>query len=234
MSAAGLVVRDLDKVFTLHAQGGMHLPVLHNLSFAVAPGECVVLSGASGIGKSTVLRLIYGNYRARGGSIAVRHRENWVELVEATPSVVLDLRRWTIGYVSQFLRVLPRIPTLRIVMQPLLAQGVGVSAARGRAMSLLQHLRVPERLWQLPPATFSGGEQQRVNLARAFAVPWPIMLLDEPTASLNSENRGAAVELIARARDRGAAILGVFHDEAVRNAVATRMLTVEGARTAHG
>lgn len=226
--SAKLVVRDLGKGFTMHAQGGTRLPVLERVSFDVAPGECVVLAGASGIGKSTVLRLIYGNYLAQQGSIAVRHRDAWVEVAGAEPRLVLELRRWTLGYVSQFLRVLPRVPALRLVMQPLLAQGAGVQAARGRAASLLEFLHIPRHLWQLPPATFSGGEQQRVNLARGFAGSWPVMLLDEPTASLDAENRSAVIALIAQARTRGAAILGVFHDEEVRAAVATRVLPLNG------
>jgi alpha-D-ribose 1-methylphosphonate 5-triphosphate synthase subunit PhnL len=149
-----------------------------------------------------------------------------VELVGAEPRAVLDLRRDTIGFVSQFLRVIPRIPTLRLVMEPLLENGVSMEEAEARARALLSDLRLPERLWALPPSTFSGGEQQRVNIARSFIRRYPVLLLDEPTASLDAENRAIVVQLIREALGEGAAMIGIFHDEDVRDAVATRLFPV--------
>ena len=99
------------------------------------------------------------------------------------------VRRDTIGYVSQFLRTVPRVSALDVVAEPLVARGVDRDAARDRARELLARLNLPERLWALPPATFSGGEQQRVNIARGFITDHPILLLDEPTASLDANNR---------------------------------------------
>lgn len=125
--------------------------------------------------------------------------------------------------VSQFLRVIPRISALEVVMQPLLDTGVPREACAAKAARLLTRLNVPERLWHLAPSTFSGGEQQRVNIARGFIVDYPILLLDEPTASLDAKNSAAVVELIREAKTRGAAIVGIFHDEAVRNDVADRL-----------
>ncbi|MFA9209028.1 MAG: ATP-binding cassette domain-containing protein, partial [Yersinia sp. (in: enterobacteria)] len=130
------------------------------------------------------------------------------------------------GYVSQFLRVVPRVPTLDVVAEPLLALGTPVTDARDRAANLLSRLNIPERLWSLSPTTFSGGEQQRVNIARGFIKDYPILLLDEPTASLDSTNSAAVVSLIDEAKQRGAAIIGIFHDEAVRNHVSDRLLVM--------
>ena len=222
-----LTIRGVEKTFVLHVQGGARLPVLRGVSLAVAAGECVVLADPSGSGKSTLLRSVYGNYKPQAGEILVRHGADTVDIVGAAPRRVLDVRRRTIGYVSQFLRVIPRVPTEEVVAEPLRAQGVGAEDARRRARALLERLRIPERLWRLSPVTFSGGEQQRVNVARVFVADYPVLLLDEPTASLDIESRAAVVELIQEARGRGAATLAIAHDPAVRAAVATRIVTLE-------
>jgi len=220
-------VEGLEKTFTLHVQGGAVLPVLKDVNLAVQPGECVVLHGPSGAGKSSLLRSMYANYLPQAGRILVRHRDRTVDLLKADPHVVLDIRRWTIGFVSQFLRAIPRVPTLDIVAEPLRARGIDDEAARTRAGELLDRLQIPERMWSLSPVTFSGGEQQRVNIARSFTAPFPVLLLDEPTAALDAENRARVVELIHQAKDRGAAIIGIFHDREVREAVADRYFTME-------
>lgn len=218
-----LRVSGLTKSFVVHAQGGLALPVLRDVSLAVSPGECVALVGRSGAGKSTLLRCLYGNYRADAGSIRVRHRNDNVELAGAEPRVTLDVRRRTLGFVSQFLRVIPRVPAIDVVAEPALRLGATETEARRRAEFLLGMLGIPPRLWLLPPATFSGGEQQRVNIARSLIVDYPILLLDEPTASLDEGNRAGVVELINQRREAGTAIVGIFHDAAVRDAVATRI-----------
>ncbi|WXL24676.1 phosphonate C-P lyase system protein PhnL [Ectopseudomonas mendocina] len=217
-------VSGLSKTFTLHQQHGVVLNVLSELSFSVSAGECLVLHGQSGAGKSTLLRTLYGNYLAAGGSIRVLHNGQWVELVDAEPRQVLEVRRQTLGYVSQFLRVIPRVSTLDVVMEPALARGWTKDAAEARAKSLLTRLNIPQALWQLAPGTFSGGEQQRVNIARGFMVTWPLMLLDEPTASLDDVNRQVVLELIAEAKAAGSALIGIFHDRTAREAVADRYL----------
>jgi alpha-D-ribose 1-methylphosphonate 5-triphosphate synthase subunit PhnL len=222
-----LTIRGVEKTFVLHVQGGARLPVLRGISLAVAAGECVVLADPSGSGKSTLLRSVYGNYKPQAGEILVRHGEDTVDIVSAAPRRMLDVRRRTIGYVSQFLRVIPRVATEDVVAEPLRAQGVGAEDARRRARALLERLRIPERLWRLSPVTFSGGEQQRVNVARVFVARYPVLLLDEPTASLDAESRAAVVELIQEARGRGAATLAIAHDPAVRAAIATRIVTLE-------
>ena len=208
-------VRRLAKTFVLHNQGGVELPVLQAVDLEVGPGECVALHGPSGAGKSTLLKCLYGNYRISGGSVRV----DGVEMAAASPQEILGLRSTTVGYVSQFLRVIPRVPALDVVAEPL----EGTEDARRQAEQLLLRLRIPMRLWSVPPATFSGGEQQRINLARGFIRPKRVLLLDEPTAALDADNRTTVVRLINEARAAGAAIVGIFHDQKVRDAVATRI-----------
>ena len=228
-----LKAEGVGKGFTLHLRGGVAIPVLRDAALTVAPGECVALSGPSGAGKSTLMRLLHGNYGADAGSILVRRPDGTVaDLATASPREVIALRRDTVGYVSQFLRVIPRVPALDVAAEPLVARGVAREAARARAGALLRRLNLPERLHTLPPATFSGGEQQRVNLARGFVVDTPVLLLDEPTASLDAANREVVIALIGEAKGRGAAIVGIFHDAEVRDRVADRVIEVAPLRDA--
>lgn len=219
-----LKVEGLAKHFRLHTQGGIRIPVFDDLNLELCPGESAAVCGPSGAGKSSLLRLVYGNYRIGAGAIRVRHCDRVVNLAEASSDVILDLRRWTVGYVSQFLRVIPRVPALDIVMEPLQQRGVGRKEARSRAEILLERLRIPERLWSLSPTTFSGGEQQRINIARGFAAFYPLMLLDEPTASLDPVNKQTVLDLIMSARAQGAAILSIFHDRGDREATTGRSI----------
>ncbi|WP_456777048.1 phosphonate C-P lyase system protein PhnL [Bradyrhizobium sp. USDA 4369] len=219
-------IEDARKTFTMHLQGGISLPVVCGVSFQVKAGECVVLSGPSGAGKSSILKMIFGNYRCDGGRIAVRHQGEMTNLAGAEPRLVLNARRQTIGYVSQFLRAVPRVPALDVVAEPLLAAGLGRDAARARAGALLGRLNIPERLWSLPPSTFSGGEQQRVNIARGFISDVPILLLDEPTASLDAANRAVVVDLIAAKKRDGVAMLAIVHDDEIREHIADRTVDV--------
>lgn len=227
-----IIVEGLSKTFVLHNQGSAAIPVFRALELAVRPGECVVLAGDSGVGKSTLMRAIFGNYLPSSGSVRVLHDGAYVDLSSAPPHQVLDIRKRTMGYVSQFLRVIPRIATLDLVMEPLLENGVDRAEAEARAVALLSALRLPEEHWRLPPATFSGGEQQRVNIARSFIREYPVLLLDEPTASLDAANRAIVVELIQAALARGAAMIGIFHDLDVRDRVATRLFEVERFKAA--
>lgn len=226
-SAPMLTANGLAKAFTLHARGGVRLPVFAGVDLAVGGAECVALSGRSGSGKSSLLRCLYGNYVASAGTIAVRHDGQWVELTSADDRTVLEVRRRTLGYVSQFLRAIPRVAAIDVAAEPLRRLGVAAGEARDRAGEWLARLNLPARLWTLPPATFSGGEQQRVNIARGLIAAHPVLLLDEPTASLDADNRRVVVALIGAARAAGAAIVGIFHDDEVRAAVATRTFDVE-------
>ena len=214
----------LDKSFALHLRGGLRIEVLRHVDLTVHAGECVAITGPSGAGKSTLLRSLYGNYRADGGHIWVRHDGGLVDIATASPRTVVQVRTRTLAYVSQFLRVVPRVSALDIVAEA--ARGLSADAARLRAEALLRQLNIPRRMHALPPATFSGGEQQRINLARGFIGGHPVLLLDEPTASLDAENRDVVIGLMREAKARDVAIVGIFHDAAVREAVADRTYLV--------
>ncbi|MGY5452826.1 phosphonate C-P lyase system protein PhnL [Agarivorans sp. MS3-6] len=218
-----MIAKDIDKTFVLHNQGAARLPVLRQQNVEIFAGECLVLNGCSGSGKSSLLRSLYGNYQIDHGELLIRQGEQWLDMAKAQPRDIIALRRATIGWVSQFLRVIPRLSALDIVMQPMLENGISEQFAKPKAQALLSQLNVPESLWGLAPATFSGGEQQRVNIARGFALDYPILLLDEPTASLDKQNAQQVVELILAAKQRGAAIVGIFHDIWVRDLVADRL-----------
>ena len=226
-----LQLKKVTKKFTLHHQHGAQLNVLNAVDMTVSKGECVVLDGPSGMGKSTLLKLIYANYRASSGEIEVLQADgSTLELTKADPRELVRMRRYTVGYVSQFLRIIPRVSALDVVAEPLIEDVAhdiaAIEEAREIARALLTRLRIPESLWELPPATFSGGEQQRINIARNMIKPRPILLLDEPTASLDAANTQTVIDLIQEALARGAALVGIFHDANVGHAVATRHIDV--------
>ncbi len=225
-----LQMNKLSKQFLLHLQNSTALTVLQNFNLTLSPGECVRLSGPSGMGKSTILKLAYGNYRASAGEILVRDTDGqYIDMTQASARAVLHLRAHSMGYVSQFLRVIPRVAAIDIVAEPLLENGLDLVSreqAREQAAHWLTRLRIPEALWQLPPATFSGGEQQRINLARSFIKPRPLLLLDEPTASLDPVNTQTVIEMIVQARAQGVAILGIFHDDTVAQQVVSRTVSM--------
>lgn len=223
MAEPVLSLRGVTKSFVQHLRGGIRLDVLARVDLDVGPGECVVLDGPSGVGKSSLLKVIYGTYRVDDGTVLV----DGIDLAQAEAREILHLRRATIGHVSQFLRVVPRVAALDIVAAPARARGLPAAEARARAATLLARLNLPEKLWSLPPATFSGGEQQRVNIARGFVVDWPLMLLDEPTASLDAENAAIVADLIREARGRGTAIVAICHDGAMRGRIATRLFGMQ-------
>lgn len=221
-----LEVRGVAKSFTMHLRGGLRLNVVNDVDFILQRGQCAVLGGPSGIGKSSILKMVYGNYSVDAGHILVNHQGSVVDLATADPRSIVDVRRETLGYVSQFLRTVPRVSALDVVAEPLAARGTNQTEARELAAELLARLNMPKELWALPPATFSGGEQQRVNIARGFITDHSIMLLDEPTASLDAANRKVVVDLIAAKKESGVALLGIFHDQEVREAVADTVIDV--------
>jgi alpha-D-ribose 1-methylphosphonate 5-triphosphate synthase subunit PhnL len=223
---AMIELSNAQKTFTMHLQGGVELPVVRGVSFHVDAGECVVLSGPSGAGKSSILKMIYGNYRCDAGRVGIRHRGTVIDLATAEPRQVLGVRRSTIGYVSQFLRAVPRVPTIDVVAEPLIVNGLPREQGRVRAGMLLRRLNIPERLWRLPPSTFSGGEQQRVNIAHGFISDYPILLLDEPTASLDAANRAVVVGLIEEKKRKGVAMVAIVHDDEIRHQIADRIVDV--------
>ncbi len=226
MSEVMIAARNIGKQFIMHQQNQAQLPVFHALNFEALSGSCLILAGQSGAGKSTLLRMMYGNYLANEGELKVKQNQQWVDMVKASPRQVVNLRQHTIGYVSQFLKTIPRVSTINVVMQPALERGWSKDKARERAENLLTRLNIPAHLWDLAPSTFSGGEQQRVNIARGFMVTWPILLLDEPTASLDEKNRDVVLELIREAKVAGSAVIGIFHDAYVRQQVGDRQFNI--------
>src|SRR5262245_47409433 len=207
------------KTFTMHVQVGVRLPVVTGVAFAVRAGECAVLAGRSGAGKSSILKMIFGTYRCDEGHIRVHADGRTVDVAQAEPRQILLLRACALGSV-------PRVPTVDVVAEPLVIAGVERDDARRRAADLLRRLNIPERLWPLPPATFSGGEQQRVNIARGFISDLPLLLLDEPTASLDAGNRAVVVDLVAEKKRRGTAVVAIVHDDDVRAAIADTVIDV--------
>ena len=236
MTAPVLSMQGVSKRFILHHQSGIELSVLDNVDLQVHRGECVVLDGSSGMGKSTLLKLAYANYKASSGSIQVLSSAgNVLEVTQASARELLQMRRETVGYVSQFLRVIPRVAALDVIATALtdgeVATSEAVAGARAQAAVLLERLRIPKRLWSLPPATFSGGEQQRINIARSLIKPRALLLMDEPTASLDVANTHTVVQLIHEAVARGSAVVGIFHDPEVGANVATRRIDISRFRS---
>ena len=224
-----LTLINLNKDFVFHHQGGTRLNVLDKFSMKFFPAGASILTGPSGAGKSTLLRMIYAGYRTSEGKILVRHRGKMVDMASAPPATVYEVRRHTIGYVSQFLRVVPRVSALDTVIEPLVARGTSEAKAKARGKEILERLRIPENLWQLSATTFSGGEQQRINLARGFIAPYPVMLLDEPTASLDPKNRQTAIELIRESVDAGTCVIGVFHNKSDQKKISGRAIDMSAA-----
>jgi alpha-D-ribose 1-methylphosphonate 5-triphosphate synthase subunit PhnL len=225
--AVALDIRELSKSFTMHLQGGLRLPVVERVTFKVMAGSCVVLGGPSGAGKSSILKMIFGNYRSDAGQILLKQGKAVIDIAAADPRRILELRKRSVGYVSQFLRAVPRVPAIDVVAEPLVGNGVTRDEARERAAGLLRRLNISERLWELPPATFSGGEQQRVNIARGFIPDLPILLLDEPTASLDAANRAVVVDMISAKKKQGTAIVAIAHDDEVRAVIADKIVDIQ-------
>ena len=216
-------IKNLNKSFELYNQNNTNINVFKNINFKVNTGEVVALTGNSGTGKSTLLKLIYGSYVISKGDVLISD----VNIKKSTPRDILKLRKNKLGYVSQFLRVVPRVPTIEVVIEPLLDIGCEKKTALKKGEEILERLKIPKNLWNLSPLTFSGGEQQRVNIARGFIYNYPYLLLDEPTASLDQNNKNIVLDLIEKAKLNGSAIIGIFHDEIARNKVATREVNLE-------
>jgi alpha-D-ribose 1-methylphosphonate 5-triphosphate synthase subunit PhnL len=231
-----LTVSGLSKTFTLHLLGGRRLPALSEVSLTVAPGELVAVLGASGSGKSTLLKCLSRTYLPSSGQAWYDSpRFGPVDLVTAPDPVMVRLRSEEIAAVTQFLYAVPRVPADLVVAEPLVRAGVDKECARELARGVMSRLCLPPELHDGYPATFSGGERQRINLARALMVTPRLLLLDEPTSALDAGTRGAAVELIRQAVTAGAAAVGVFHDPETVEALATRALLMEHGRvTAEG
>jgi len=222
-----LRVLGLTKIFKLHLLGGKEVIGCKDISFTLGTGEVLGIQGPSGVGKSTVLKCIYRSYVASAGQAFYRSINGVVDLLQVPERDILELRRQEIGYVSQFLRVVPRVSALQVVAESILLQGREESSALREAGRLLMYLGIPKELWDASPATYSGGQQQRVNVARAIITCPRLLLLDEPTASLDEQAKQRVHELILELKQKGTAVLMVSHDRASLEQVADRILFLD-------
>ena len=225
-----LTVENLSKSFTLHMLGGRRLAALEDVSFTVEEGEFLGVVGRSGSGKSSLLRCVYRRYLPSGGRVLYAAETGPVDLATAEDREVLGLREAEIGYVSQFLRAIPRTPARDVVAEPLVARGEKEYEALERAAAMLEALGVPSNLADAFPATMSGGEQQRVNLARALVSRPRMLLLDEPTSALDPETRALATEAIRELKRAGTTMVGIFHEMETLVALSDRVLALEAGR----
>lgn len=223
-----LEVTDLSKRFTLPTLGGKQLCALQDVSFTLAPGECLHLRGPSGAGKSSLLKCLYRTYQPSAGQAIFRANGTCVDLVSAPEVEILALRRNAVGHVSQFFSAIPRLTAVTVVAEPLLELGIDREVATRRAQEMLERLDIPPALWECYPSTFSGGERQRVNLARTLVAPRALILLDEPTASLDPARRGLVLSLLEELKRQGTAMIAVFHD-LDRPSLVDRTLTLREA-----
>ncbi|MDR1389799.1 MAG: phosphonate C-P lyase system protein PhnL [Treponema sp.] len=207
-----LGLKDLSKTFTLHIRGGLTIQSFEHVSFETRAGSLLALTGPSGIGKSSLLKCIYRSYIPTSGQILYTTEKGAVDLAAASDWEILELRRSGIAYVSQFFHVMPRVSALEILMDPLLIRGIARNEAADQAKDLLARAGLGKNLWDLYPATFSGGEKQRLNILRAVIRKPRLLLLDEPTASLDRGYKERIMEMIGALKKEGTAMVGVFHD----------------------
>ncbi|MBZ4653823.1 MAG: phnL [Peptococcaceae bacterium] len=208
-----LKVENLSKEFTMHIRGGKKIVTLSDISFQVRKGEFLGITGPSGIGKSSLLKCIYRTYLPSGGNIWYLSGEGeMVNLATVDDHKILELRRSEIGYVAQFLHVIPRVSALEVVSSALITQGVEPKAREERAKELFRRLGIPASLWEMYPSSFSGGEKQRLNIIRGLISKPRLLLLDEPTASLDPVSKREVISLIQELKKEGTTMIGVFHD----------------------
>ncbi|OQW99918.1 MAG: phosphonate C-P lyase system protein PhnL [Desulfobacteraceae bacterium A6] len=223
-----LKVDNLSKVFNIHILGDKLIEGCDGVIFNVDKGEFLGLAGPSGAGKSTILKCIYRTYLATSGDIrydSILYGQ--VNLATIADHMVIDIRHKEIGYVSQFLKVIPRVSAIDVVAEPLLTRnGASAKEARKKAGELLERLNIPARLLDAYPATFSGGEQQRVNIARAVIWKPRLLLLDEPTASLDRDSVSIVVQLLREMREQGTSMIGIFHDNELMESITDRVYRV--------
>ncbi|MFP4217629.1 MAG: phosphonate C-P lyase system protein PhnL [Salinarchaeum sp.] len=222
-----LTVTSLSKTFRMHVLNSQRIVGFEDVSFSVADGEFLAIVGESGSGKSSLLKSIYRTYEPTSGRVLYESTDGTVDLAVCSEREILALRRSEMGYVSQFLDEIPRVPAVDVVARPLRERGVSASKARERASNLLETLALPTDLFEAYPATFSGGERQRVNLARAVAPSPRLLLLDEPTSALDPETRSLAINLLRSHLNETTTAIGVFHNADVIDALADRVAILD-------
>ncbi|MEM9832721.1 MAG: phosphonate C-P lyase system protein PhnL [Bacteroidota bacterium] len=233
MTNSILDIRNLRKDFVLHILNDKHIEALHDLNFQINSGEVVGLAGKSGSGKSSLIKCIYRTYLATSGEILYRSADNQViDLATASDYEILALRKSEITYCSQFLRVIPRVSAVDVVAEPLVIRGSDWESARSQARDYLQALGLPQELWDAFPATFSGGEQQRINVARAIIARPRFLLIDEPTASLDQVTKDVVIDLVLRLKAKGTSVLCISHDAYTMERLADRTIELKEGRLA--
>ncbi|RSK55179.1 phosphonate C-P lyase system protein PhnL [Bacillus canaveralius] len=208
-----LRVENLEKTFNMHHFGEKQIVGCNGISFALNAGEFIGITGKSGAGKSTVLKSIYRTYTPTGGSILYQSDQfGTIDIVQASERQMIAIRKHEIGYVSQFLNVMPRITAIEVVAEALMEMGKNEYDAINQAKNILAHFKLPDSLWDSYPRTFSGGEKLRLNLAQAMVKRPKLLLLDEPTASLDDASKESVKEMIIQLKDEGTSMIGIFHD----------------------
>lgn len=225
-----LDVEDLRKTFVMHVLGGKRIAALEGVSFSLAEGEIMGLTGTSGSGKSTLMKCVHRTYLPSGGRIRLRTAAGPVDLASASEHEVLRVRRTEMTYCSQFLQAIPRVPAAEVAAEGMLRRGVARDEALRRARACFERLGLPQELWDAYPATFSGGEQQRVNISRAMLAEPRFLLVDEPTASLDLTTKDAVIDMMLELRDRGTAMMLISHDDHTLTRAADRRLHLEHGR----
>jgi len=208
-----LEIQSLSKVFHLHILNGKRIEALKDIHLEIPKGEIIGLTGKSGSGKSSLMKCIYRTYLASSGEIIYHSRKGPIDLVKASDHEIISLRKEEITYCSQFLSVIPRVTALDVVCENLFKNGVDKTEAREKGKDLLDTLGLPHDLWDAFPVTFSGGEQQRINVARAIINRPDLLLIDEPTASLDIKTKDTVIKLILNLKDRGTSVICISHDE---------------------
>ncbi|MGF7058773.1 phosphonate C-P lyase system protein PhnL [Brassicibacter mesophilus] len=207
-----LKIQNLSKSFTLHNLK-KHIKACKDISISLKEGEFIGITGKSGSGKSTILKSIYRTYSPQSGEIWYNSEKfGLIDLTSISERQMIYLRKYEIGYVSQFLNVMPRTTARQIVEQAVIEMGGEKEYAKKEAEKMLAHFELDRELWDSYPNTFSGGEKLRLNIARAMVKRPRLLLLDEPTASLDSSSKLKVRELIEQLKNQGTTMLGIFHD----------------------
>lgn len=207
-----LEIKDFGKRFTIHHLGKT-MPAIEHIHFSLDAGEFIGIVGKSGSGKSTILKSIYRSYLPDTGNVLYNSaRFGQVDLATIPERQMLYLRKYEIGYVSQFLNVMPRTTCRQLVINALLEMGETEEVALKEAEKALIHFEMDPKLWDSYPNTFSGGEKLRLNIAMATVKNPRLLLLDEPTASLDQQSKVKVREIIEKLKNRGTTLVGIFHD----------------------
>jgi alpha-D-ribose 1-methylphosphonate 5-triphosphate synthase subunit PhnL len=233
MNTPLLEVKSLYKTFHLHILNNKKIEALENVSFSMNKGEIVGLIGKSGSGKSSLMKCIYRTYLPSSGEILFNSDSfGLIDIAKATDHEILQLRKNDITYCSQFLHVIPRVSALNVVASGAVNRGISKEEALEKANDLLQQLGLPEDLKDAFPSTFSGGEQQRINIARAIIAPPKLLVIDEPTSSLDLKTKNVVIDIILKLKDKGVSVLCISHDQHTLDTMCDRLVAMENGQIA--